>query len=502
MKTHKYNWKLFNVEYSSVRIWETWERLRMDSDFYDFIYLSRIEKVKAKNFDTLWNNLSILTDYHANGSYLILNQNVEIKSEKDFALMIRTTDLENNNFENDVKYISESAYNFLTKTKVYWWEIIINKIWSAWKVYLMPDLNKPVSLWMNAFLLKTHSNLLEKYLYIYLHTHFWEKIIQQKINWAVPLSIDKASIRDIVIPMASFPFQQKIEKLVIESYEQKEFSELFYQEAQNLLLSELDLLNYKTKTKNITLQWWLDMEILENHATINYKTLQELDRFDAEYWDYDFVAIKDRIKYIKSEKLWNLINYKKWIEVWTEAYIEESEIDTTEDKKYFVRVSNFSKFWMTFNNSKFIKNNHFEDLQDYQPQQWEILFSKDGTAWIAYLLRENIDGIISWWILRFQNISDIPSEYIELVLNSIVIQKEVERQTNGALIQHLKITDALNFNIPLIWDDKIKIITKKIQKSFQAKKQSQYLLELAKTAVEIYIEQDEESAFVYMDINI
>ena len=72
--------------------------------------------------------ISILTDYHANGSYKILKDNVELLDFKEYALMIRTTDLENNNFIKGVKYINEKAYNFLKKTKIFGGELIINKI--------------------------------------------------------------------------------------------------------------------------------------------------------------------------------------------------------------------------------------------------------------------------------------------------------------------------------------------------------------------------------------
>ena len=55
--------------------------------------------------------ISIITDYHANGSYKILKENVELKDDKDYAVMIRTTNFEQNSFsENDFKYISKEAY--------------------------------------------------------------------------------------------------------------------------------------------------------------------------------------------------------------------------------------------------------------------------------------------------------------------------------------------------------------------------------------------------------
>jgi len=115
--------------------------------------------------------------------------------------------------------------------------------------------------------------------------------------------ISKENFLNLLIPIPSQLFQEKIQELVIESYNQKELSEKLYKEAENLLLSELDLLDYKAKTKNINLALNYILEVPENHSTTNYSILKELDRFDAEYWDYDFVKIKNRVKNIKSEKL-------------------------------------------------------------------------------------------------------------------------------------------------------------------------------------------------------
>lgn len=497
MQTHKFKWKLFDIEYSSVKISETWERLRMDSDFYDFIYLSRIEKVKTKNFDTLWNNLSVLTDYHANWSYLILNQNVEIKSEKDYALMIRTTDLENNNFENDVKYVSESAYNFLTKTKVYWWEIIINKIWSAWKVYLMPELNRPVSLWMNAFLLRTNERVLEKYLYIYLHTHFWEKIIQQKINWAVPLSIDKASVRDIVVPIPSQPFQEKIQELVLESYKQKDLSEKLYKEAENLLLQELDLINYKPKTKNINLVSWYSLEVQENHSVTNYNILKDTDRFDAEYWDYSYFEIIEKIKNYKwwFDKLWNYVmKYTSWY-----AY---SSLEYKDFWVPIIRINNITKKWIDLSNSIYITEKYSNKSKKDIASPWDILISMSWTIWNCALISENIwKACINQRILSI-NTNELYKNYLTLLLNSIIGEFQFNRVGVWWLQTNLSAKDILSIFVPNI-DNKLKNeIDIKIQQSFEAKTKSKNLLEIAKKWVEIYIEEDEEKGFEFINNNV
>ncbi|PIR13840.1 hypothetical protein COV49_00790, partial [Candidatus Falkowbacteria bacterium CG11_big_fil_rev_8_21_14_0_20_39_10] len=126
----------------------TTPNFRLDAEFYRPFYLESEQLISSKSNDHLGNLITILTDYHANGSYEILRGNVEILDTPDYALMIRTVDFEKDDFENDVKYVSEHAYNFLKKTKVFGGEIIINKIGNAGKVYLVPPLDKKISLGM------------------------------------------------------------------------------------------------------------------------------------------------------------------------------------------------------------------------------------------------------------------------------------------------------------------------------------------------------------------
>ena len=120
--------------------------------------------------------IDVLSDYHANGSYEILKEHVKLLPKPDYALMVRTTDLENNNYTDNVNYITEKAYNFLEKSKIYGGDIIINKIGSAGKVYLMPDLKRPVSLGMNAFLLRFDKEMLNNiFCILYVVNKFYNK---------------------------------------------------------------------------------------------------------------------------------------------------------------------------------------------------------------------------------------------------------------------------------------------------------------------------------------
>ena len=159
--------------------------------------------------------LEVLTDYHSNGSYETLRDNVTLLDTPSYALMVRTTDLENNNFENDVKYIDEHAYNHLEKSKIFGGEIIINKIGSAGKVYLMPYLNRPVSLAMNQFLLRFNQEKVNHiFLYNLLLTPYMESKIKEKVRGAVTKTITKDAVREVSVIVPPIELQNKFVEFV------------------------------------------------------------------------------------------------------------------------------------------------------------------------------------------------------------------------------------------------------------------------------------------------
>jgi len=161
----------------------------------------------------LGESLIVLTDYHANGSYETLKQNVTLLDQPDYAIMIRTKNFEQNDFENDLKYISESAYNFLAKSKVLQDDILMNKIASAGSIYLMPKLNKPVSLGMNLFLLRTNKNIAnQRFIYYYLKAN--EKYVKLFADGTATKTITKNAVRNLDIFLPDIKTQEKIVKIL------------------------------------------------------------------------------------------------------------------------------------------------------------------------------------------------------------------------------------------------------------------------------------------------
>ena len=127
---------------------------------------------KGWKIDQLGSYMTTLTDFSANGSYELLDSNVVMYDEPSYAVMVRTIDLEAGNLDNGVKYIDQKAYELLSKSKLYGGELIINKIGSAGKIYIMPHIGKPASLGRNAFMFRFDERINMVFLYALLTSDY------------------------------------------------------------------------------------------------------------------------------------------------------------------------------------------------------------------------------------------------------------------------------------------------------------------------------------------
>ena len=162
--------------------------------------------------------LSVLTDYHANGSYESLKANVTLLDTPDYAIMVRSTNYENNDFSNDVKYISKHSYDFLKKSQLFGNEVLMGKIGNAGRVYYVKKLGKPMSLAMNMFAMRFDKTIESKYVYYYLISPIAKSDIKKYVKGVGTPTIDKKSVRSIRI---KYPKSRELQQKIISEIESK-----------------------------------------------------------------------------------------------------------------------------------------------------------------------------------------------------------------------------------------------------------------------------------------
>ena len=176
-------------------------------------------------------------DIGSNGANKVVVDHLDMKDKEDYAMMVRFTNFTKNDFTDDVKYVSKEAYDFFKKSQIFGGELIICKIGSAGQNYVMPYLNRPVSLGLNQIMVRIKDNILMSYLYQYLHTDYGEFLISGCINGAVTKTITKTELKKIPVMLPPMELQREFVAFVEQVDKSKAVIEKSLKELETLQAS-------------------------------------------------------------------------------------------------------------------------------------------------------------------------------------------------------------------------------------------------------------------------
>ncbi|WP_231438182.1 restriction endonuclease subunit S, partial [Enterococcus faecalis] len=159
------------------------------------------ESKLGKVFDTI-------TDYVANGSFESLRKNVNSSDINGFAYLVRLQDA-SNNWQGPWLYTDQHGYEFLKKSKLQPDDIIMANVGSVGKFFLVPKLDKPMTLAPNAVLIKSSEND-QGFLYQMMLTPEMQYKIFEKTTPGVQSKINKTDFKMIETRLPNIEEQQKI----------------------------------------------------------------------------------------------------------------------------------------------------------------------------------------------------------------------------------------------------------------------------------------------------
>lgn len=372
-------------------------------------------------------------------------------------------------------YISKEYFNKNKRSHVTEENIILSIMGSVGDIAITPKDFIPTLANRAVAIIKEIKVINPYYLFTYLSTKYGQLQIDRQKNGGVQERINLDVLSKIRIPFIENNFQKTIEKTIKDSHLKRKESRQTYSQAETLLLETLGLNNFEPIAK-----------------AVNIKSFKESflssGRLDAEYYQKKYEEIIARVKSHKYDQLGNLVDIKKSIEPGSDAYQEEGVP--------FIRVSNLNKMGLSEPDIH-LDGVKYKDV--VRPRKDTILLSKDGSVGIAYKVSEDMNAITSGAILHLSVKTDeVFPDYLTLVLNSKVVQMQAERDAGGSILQHWKPSEIEQVEIPIIDKQTQEKIALLVSDSFMLKKQSEQLLETAKRAVEIAIEESEEVAMQFI----
>lgn len=334
--------------------------------------------------------------------------------------------------------------------------------------------------------LKNIRDINKFYLLIFLRSKYGFSQLQRHRELTIQYQLTLERTKRTLVFVPTDIFQSKIEGIVHKYIEGINNAKSLYAKAENVLLETLNLKDFQPSKEPVN---------VKNFS----ESFGSSGRLDAEYYQLKYEQVVNRIKSTDYDQLVNIVKIKKSIEPGSSVYADEG--------LPFVRVSDYNKFGLStpdkYLTDDFCKENA-EQIKKLKPKKETILFSKDGSVGTAYMLREDANFITSGAILHLtvKDKNKIIPEYLTLALNSKLVQMQAERDAGGSIILHWRVSEIEKVIVPIIDFDKQREIADLVEESFQLKKQSEHLLEVAKTAVEMAIEKDEQTAIEYIENEI
>ncbi len=281
-------------------------------------------------------------------------------------------------------------------------------------------------------------------------------------------NLNVPNIKEIKIPIVSENKQKEIEKFCLEIENNRQQSDFFYSQAENLLLEELGLKDFKAGE--------------DLYSVVNFSDLQSARRMDAEYYQPIYKNLESRIKNYEVRKLEDFVSsYSTGFPFKSENY-QEAGIP-------LIRINNIKKGYIDLSDVAFLSEKDYLLSSKDIAKSGDIVLSMSGTIGMSATIPDDVSKCsINQRILRFTP-KDVDKDYLTFLLNSIVGLYQLKRIGTGGVQTNISYKDIKNISIPLLPHNIQQKIAELVKKSHEARKKAKELLEEAKRKVEEMIDK-------------
>ncbi|MBD2624581.1 N-6 DNA methylase [Microcystis flos-aquae FACHB-1344] len=325
----------------------------------------------------------------------------------------------------------------------------------------------------------------QSFLAVFLNTIYGKEQINKGMYGGVQPEVAPYYLKNILFPVLSDYFQKIIERLVNQSSIEVKKSKIIYQQAEDLLLTELGLKDWQPTEENIAVKSFSESFLSSG-------------RLDAEYYQPKYDEIEKQVK--------------SYIGGWTnirDVLIKDIKNGTTPEgviqefmsnKPKFVRVEAFNQS-LEIDEEKLYSIEH-ETLIKYRSisvDRDDVLVSMTGTIGNVAVYLIDALAIINQNIVKLTCNQSIINPYILALYIKSVGRPLLIRQQTGNVQPYVNIPNFQKLIIPLLTQEIQSRILTYLEEASHQRNKSKQLLEIAKIGVEKAIETEEETATAWIN---
>jgi restriction endonuclease S subunit len=380
----------------------------------------------------------------------------------------------------DLVFIREEDHERLKSSEALPGDVIITKTgWIGFATVITDDIKKcNYRADLAKIRLRTTTRLDPYFVAMFLNSKYGRLQTKRLMSGARGDRILAINIKTIVIPYLNNKIQKEIRYIYSLAIEQYKNSITLYSQAENLLLEELGLKDFKPK--------------YEKTYIANLSDAFTAHRIDAEYFQPAYEEVIEKIK-----------NYKNgFVPLLKPVENVKPDFDPTKypDKIFsYVELADIDSSIGVIHSVNEIKGEEAPSRARRLLKEGDVIVSSvEGSLEKVALVDKEHDGCLaSTGFFQFRPLDILP-EVLLVLSKTIILQSQLKKRCSGTILTAVPKESLKDIIIPIFPLSIQQKIASLVQQSHKARRKAKELLEIAKRAVEIAIEESEEKAQEYI----
>lgn len=433
---------------------------RLDAEYYQPEYLEWMNQLtgfKPQSLDSVTEKIdvgfvsSMKQKFKDSGVPLLRTQNV-----KEFY-----PDL-----ESDLVYIDPAFHEKLKKSQVYPGYVLLARSGSIGDACVVSE-NLGIANSADIILIKPKGKILPEYLAAFLNCRYGRFQIDRSSSGGLQGHMNLYSLEKLLIPVIDNNSQKEIKKIVTDGLSKLQESKSLYSQAENLLLEELELKDFKIAD--------------DLFYTVNLSCIISSHRADAEYFQPKYEKLESKIKKRGAKRLEEII--KNVPAKFNPTVYPQQNFKYVELANINPSIGVIDEF------SKVLGKEAPGRAKRVLKAGDVILSSVEGSLGKVALVDKEQEGYLaSTGFFQFRS-KDILPEALLILAKSLVFHMQLEKQCAGTILTAVPKESIKNIFVPILPKPLQQKIADLVRQSHEACKKARFLLEEAKKKVEEMIEE-------------
>jgi len=364
--------------------------------------------------------------------------------------------------DKDVLFNRTNSYEWVGRTGIYRNTNKANCTFASYLVKLLPD----------------EKVILPEYLTTYLNTRYGIKDIKRRSRQSInQTNVNPEEVKEILIPILSLKFQENIRNCFDRAYINRVKTNQLYSTAESILLEPLGLKNFSPSIEPFNIK--------------SFKgSFCESGRLDAEYYQVKYEGYDQLVK-----------NYDGgWMSLGEICELQDKNFIPVDEQEYqYIELADIGEGGI-INGCTLAVGKELPSRARRVVHSGDVIISSiEGSLGSCAIVSKEYHSSLCSTGFYVINSKRINPETLLVLFKSEPMQNILKRSCSGTILTAINKNEFLQIPLPVIKMDVQQKIAGIIGESFKQKQKSEQLLETAKHAVEMAIEEGEDRAMEWMD---